>query len=85
MAKVTIEFKRNFAKRVDNKVMEGITTDIHIEFQDDQDTPAGALALIMASDRKEFIRLAMNKLVQKMQAMGDDAQGEIYQPTSSKH
>lgn len=85
MAKITFEFKRDFAKRVENGVMEGITTDIHVEFEDDKSTPAGALVVVMSNNREEFVNLAMNKLVEAMRAMGDHAEGGVYQRSDVKH
>ena len=85
MAKIIFEFKRDFAKRVENGVMEGITTDIHVEFEDDKCTPAGALVVVMSNNREEFINLAMNKLVEAMRAMGDHAEGGVYQRSEAKH
>lgn len=85
MAKITFEFKRDFAKRVENGVMEGITTDIHVEFEDDKNTPAGALVVVMSNNREAFINLAMNKLVEAMRAMGDHAEGGVYQRSDAKH
>lgn len=85
MAKVVFEFKSEFTKEFDKGLMDGITTEIHVEFNDDKNSPTGALAVIMANHRQEIISLAMNKLVEQLRASGQVVECGIYMPDNRKH
>ncbi|EAZ6461030.1 hypothetical protein LJH74_000241 [Salmonella enterica] len=85
MAKVVFEFKSDFTTSVEKGLIDGITTQIHVEFDGDKNSPTGALAIVMANNRQEIISLAMNKLVEVLRAMGQVAECGIYTPDNLKH
>ncbi|KEA51813.1 hypothetical protein DT73_12830 [Mangrovibacter sp. MFB070] len=85
MAKVIFEFKSDFAKRVQNGVMEGISVNVQVDFQGDQHNPTGALAMVMAANQKEIAGLVMGKLVEEMRSMGDHAEGSVCERSVQKH
>ncbi|BDG83538.1 hypothetical protein [Citrobacter koseri] len=85
MAKVVFEFKSDFTRSVEKGLIDGITSQIHVEFDGDKNSPTGALAIVMANHRQEIISLAMNKLVEALRETGQVAEFGIYQPEQMKH
>ena len=85
MAKVTFEFKTDFTKRVEKGVMDGFSASVEVEFDDDNKTSAGLLAIVMADMRKELIQAGMDELVKRLRENGTPAEHGVYAGEATQH
>ncbi|MEA1062280.1 hypothetical protein [Erwinia sp. HR93] len=84
MAKVTFELTSDFSHELKDGVLDGLNVKVNVEFNNDKNTPCGAVITMMANHRQEICAFAMEKVVEYLRANGKVASCGVYSPESKK-